>query len=375
MHALNTNALPTFVRNPVFMKIVTIIGARPQFIKAAVVSRALRKDGNFQEVLVHTGQHYDANMSDVFFKELEITEPKYNLGIHAVSNSEMTARMMQSLHGVLKSEMPDMVLVYGDTNSTLAGAMVAKQNHFKLAHVEAGLRSFNMLMAEELNRVIADRLSDVLFCPTQTAVDNLKREGFENYLSEMVLCGDVMYDATLFYRDKAEKQSEIISKLKLEDYILVTMHRPENVDHAESLAAIVDALNELNKKIRVVLPLHPRTKKQLAEWNLKFSFETISPVGYLDMIKLLNHCKLVMTDSGGLQKEAFFFRKHCIILRNETEWTELVQHGLNVLTGADKNKILEAFEIMMIKNSDFDLHFYGNGDAGKIIADSLRNSI
>jgi UDP-GlcNAc3NAcA epimerase len=354
------------------MKILTILGARPQFIKAAVLSRELSKDKDFQEIIVHTGQHYDANMSDIFFDELEIAKPKYNLGVNAASNSGMTAQIMQKLDEVMKTESPDLVLVYGDTNSTLAGALAAKQNHLRLAHIESGMRSFNMKMAEELNRVITDRISDILFCSTETAINNLVKEGFENLNCEMILSGDVMYDAALHYSKKAEAYSDILSKLELSEFILATLHRAENVDNKDSLSEIVTALNKINKKIPIILPIHPRTKKRMEEYNLKLSFQPVNPVGYLDMIQLLKNCKLVVTDSGGLQKEAFFFKKNCITLRNETEWTELVKHGFNILTGADSKKIMKAFEDMMEKEYVYKMQLYGNGKAGKKIVDFLR---
>jgi UDP-GlcNAc3NAcA epimerase len=356
------------------MKILTVIGARPQFIKAAVLGRELNKDAAFQEVIVHTGQHYDDNMSEIFFKELEIPKPKYNLEVNTLSNSQMTAQMMLKLDRVLKSEKPDLVLVYGDTNSTLAGAITAKQNHFRVAHIEAGMRSFNMMMPEEVNRVITDRISDVLFCSTETAVNNLVKEGFENLNCEIFLSGDVMYDATLHYAKKSESDSKIISTLNLSEYILVTVHRAENVDNDEALSEIVAALNEISKRIQIVFPLHPRTKRRLEETGLKLSFDTINPVGYLDMIQLLKNCRIVLTDSGGIQKEAFFFKKNCITLRNETEWAELVTDGFNILTGPAKDKIIKAFDNMYDKNFVFKLPLYGNGKAGKKIVDFLRTA-
>ena len=354
------------------MKILTVVGARPQFIKASVISRALRKKG-VQEVIVHTGQHHDAEMSQVFFRELEIPEPDYNLGINDLPNPVMTAGMIEKIHGVLEKEKPDSVLVYGDTNSTLAGAVAAKQNNYSLSHVEAGLRSFNMHMSEEINRILTDRISDNLFCPTPTAMNNLRQEGFENFKCRMLLTGDVMYDAALFYNNLSETKSTILKKLLLKDFVLVTLHRSENVDNTETLTRLVSSLNEINKKIQVVLPLHPRTKKRLEESGIKFSFETIKPVSYLDMIQLLKNCRLVMTDSGGLQKEAFFFQKHCITLREQTEWTELVRHGFNVLAGSSKEKIMKTFDTMMSKTSDFRINLYGSGNAGDIIVDELMS--
>ncbi len=353
------------------MKILTIIGARPQFIKAAVVSRELKKDKRFAEILVHTGQHYDANMSEVFFNELDIPEPQYNLEINDMPNAVMTARMIEKIHEVIQKELPDRVLVYGDTNSTLAGAIAAKQNHISLAHVEAGLRSFNMKMPEEFNRILTDRISDLLFCPSDVALQNLRNEGFDNFKCSRFLSGDVMYDASLFYSEQSDKKSGILKTINKKEFVLVTLHRAENVDDISTLTAFCETLNEINKQVSVVLPVHPRTKKKMSEAGLKFAFETIDPVGYLDMVQLLKNCSLVMTDSGGLQKEAFFFKKHCITLRNQTEWTELVEHGFNVLAGSNKEKILKEFSTMMNKKSDFDIKLYGDGTAGAQIVKQL----
>jgi len=355
------------------MKILTIVGARPQFIKASVVSRAMKGNSNFSEVMVHTGQHYDANMSEIFFKELDIPLPKYNLGVNDMPNAVMTARMIEKIHEVIETESPECVLVYGDTNSTLAGAVAAKQNHISLAHVEAGLRSFNMRMPEEFNRILTDRVSDFLFCPSEVAMANLRNEGFDNFKCKMFMTGDVMYDASLFYSKMADEKPGVLQTIGDKEFALVTLHRAENVDDISALTELCEALNEINNQVRVVLPLHPRTKKRMAEAGLKFTFETISPVGYLDMIRLLKNCRLVITDSGGLQKEAYFFSKHCITLRDQTEWPELVEHGFSVTTGNSKEKILIEFERMMIKKSDFNIQLYGNGKAGELIADFLKS--
>jgi UDP-GlcNAc3NAcA epimerase len=357
------------------MKILTVVGARPQFIKAAVVSREFLKDKFFNEVIVHTGQHFDANMSEIFFKELEIPAPKYNMAVHSIGNSEMVSEMLKGLDDLIKKESPDLVLVYGDTNSTLAGAIAAKQNKIALAHVEAGMRSRNMKMAEELNRVITDRISDILFCSTEAAINNLVTEGFENLNCEIFLTGDVMYDAALYYSEKSDSDSGIIQRLELSDYVLATVHRAENVDDANALKGIVKALNEISKKIRVILPFHPRTKRQLEKAGLVTGFSTIEPVGYLDMIQLIKNSRLVMTDSGGLQKEAFFFKKNCITLRNESEWTELVEHGFNALAGSKASKIMAAFEKMTKENYVFNLPLYGDGHAAKKIAAYLKKKL
>jgi UDP-GlcNAc3NAcA epimerase len=355
------------------MKILTVVGARPQFIKAAVVSREIKNHADVEEVMVHTGQHYDENMSEIFFTELKIPKPHYNFDLNDMDAPVMTGRMMEQMHSVVLKEKPDWVLVYGDTNSTLAGALVAKQNRIKLAHVEAGLRSHNMTMLEELNRITVDRISDILFCPTDAAMINLRNEGYDHFKSKMILSGDVMYDAAL-YNSKLAESTVSPSINGKEDFILVTMHRSENVDDPEILASLVDALNEISTKCKIVLPLHPRTRKRMQEFDLKFNFETIAPVGYLDMIRLLMHCRLVMTDGGGLQKEAYFFSKHCITMRERTEWTELVKHGYNAIVGSDRTLILKAFDLMSKKQSGFTHKLYGDGNAGKIIVDALLKS-
>ncbi len=355
-------------------KIVTIVGARPQFIKSAALSRALIGSG-IQEVLVHTGQHFDASMSGRFFEEMEIRRPDYNLNIHSLSHGAMTGRMLEEIEKVLLKETPDMVVVFGDTNSTLAGALAASKLNIPIAHVEAGLRSFNRQMPEEINRILTDRMSDVLFCPTQTAVDNLQREGYANFGCSVIRNGDVMQDAALYYSKLSASKSDIIKRLGLEDgdYILCTVHRQENTNDQVRLKGIFSALNSLNKRCRVIFPMHPRTREILAENRLCPNFSPIDPVGYFDMIELLRHARLVITDSGGLQKEAFFFKKHCVTVRDETEWTELVDYGFNILTGADQNRIIEGVHQMIDKHSDFDVDLYGNGKAsGRIITELLK---
>ena len=357
------------------MKILTILGARPQFIKAGAVSREIRKQQkegkNIEEIIVHTGQHYDKNMSDVFFEELQIPKPYYFLGVGGKSHGAMTGEMIIKLEEVMQKEKPDVVLVYGDTNSTLAGAIAASKLHIPIAHVEAGLRSFNMNMPEEINRILTDRVSKWLFCPTETAVKNLKNEGFENFSCKIINSGDVMQDGAMFYKNLAKKP---LCEIK-DDFILCTIHRAENTDNENRLKNIFEALNNIAKEKQIILPLHPRTKKILK--NLKINFENltiIEPVGYLEMVWLIDNCRLVMTDSGGLQKEAYFFKKPCITLRDETEWVELVDIGANVLVGADKKKILNTFK----NNSKFEiqnlkLNLYGNGRASeKIVKELLK---
>lgn len=356
------------------MKIITIVGARPQFVKAAVVSRALSKVSDIEELIVHTGQHHDANMSDVFFDEMEIPKPTFNLGIHGLGHGAMTGQMLEGLEAIYRDQKPDRVLVYGDTNSTLAGALAAAKMHIPVAHVEAGLRSFNMRMPEEINRILTDRISDLLFCPTQTAIDNLRKEGYPFAENKLILSGDVMQDAAMYYAQTSASKSTIIEKLKLRDFVLCTLHRAENTDDLSRLKSIIDSLSEIHNVVPVVLPLHPRTQKIVKDAGIKLPFTVIDPVGYFDMIEMLKHCSLVMTDSGGLQKEAFFFAKHCITLRDETEWVELVQGGFNKLAGADYHKILSSFEEMRNKKSDFSVNLYGGGKASEKIVNELHRS-
>ena len=348
------------------MKIVTILGARPQFIKAGTVSREIAKYNVIEEVIVHTGQHYDANMSDVFFNEMHIPKPNYFLGIGGKSHGAMTGQMIEKIEEVLLVEKPDWVIVYGDTNSTLAGAIVASKLHIKLAHIEAGLRSFNMKMPEEVNRILTDRVSNILFCPTNTSVENLENEGFNNFECTIVKSGDVMQDGAMFYKNLSRKPLCTIDA----HYVLSTIHRAENTDNIERLTSIIEALNEINRDKQVILPLHPRTKKMIEEHKLQINFTLIEPVGYLEMVWLIEHCDMVMTDSGGLQKEAFFFKKPCITLRDETEWMELITNGFNILVGSDKDKIIERYRHYHFNNS-FNLNLYGNGIASTKIVTEL----
>ncbi len=353
------------------MQILTILGARPQFIKAGSVSREIAKHKEIQECIVHTGQHYDANMSDIFFEEMQIPKPNYLLGIGGKSHGAMTGQMIEKIEEVCLKEKPDWVMVYGDTNSTLAGAIVASKLHIKLAHIEAGLRSFNMNMPEEINRILTDRVSNMLFCPTDAAMQNLKNEGYDNFDSKIVKSGDVMQDGVMFYKDLAVKPSFDIK----DNYILCTIHRAENTDDEVRLRSIFEALNEIAQNIQVILPLHPRTKKKIE--NLKLNIENltiIDPVGYLEMVWLIDNCSLVVTDSGGLQKEAFFFGKSCITLRDETEWAELVNGGFNVLAGADKGRIIESYKNhSTFNNQNSSLDLYGSGNASEKIIGMLLN--
>ncbi len=353
------------------MKLTTILGARPQFIKAATVSRELKKSGT-KEIIVHTGQHFDENMSEVFFKEMDIPAPDYHLEINNLGHGAMTGRMLEKIEEVLLKEKPDVVLVYGDTNSTLAGALAASKLHIPVAHVEAGLRSFDMKMPEEINRILTDRISKFLFCPTETAVNNLRKEGFDLFDCTISRSGDVMYDAILYYKDKAKMTSKILptQKLKPDEFVLATLHRAENTNNVARLKSICAALNEINESVPVVLPLHPRTKSYLLANNIGLSARIIEPVGYFDMLTLLTNCKMVMTDSGGLQKEAYFFGKFCLTLRDQTEWVELVEAGANVIVGADQQKIVDAFKSNMNKEVNTKA-LYGNGDAAKKIVKEL----
>lgn len=348
------------------MKIVTILGARPQFIKAGTVSREIVKHDDLQEVIVHTGQHYDANMSEVFFEEMKIPKPHYNLNINGFSHGVMTGQMLEKIEQVLIKEQPDWVLVYGDTNSTLAGALAASKLHIKLAHIEAGLRSFNIKMPEEINRILTDRMSQVLFCPTHTAVKNLNSEAFDTFDCEIINSGDVMYDGAMFYKNLAVKPN-----VKLEDeYILCTVHRAENTDDLARLKNIVAAIDEINNTHQVIMPMHPRTKAIIEKNSINFAATVIEPVGYLEMIYLINHASMIMTDSGGLQKEAFFFNKPCVTLRDETEWVELVDHKNNVLVGAVKDKILDGYYHFDF-NKVYTTDLYGVGNASNIIVKKL----
>jgi UDP-GlcNAc3NAcA epimerase len=359
------------------LKILTVVGARPQFVKAAAVSRELRKHKGIKETIVHTGQHFDKSMSDVFFEEMDIPRPDFNLNIHGLSHGAMTGQMMEKLDTILMNVRPDFVLVYGDTNSTLAGALCASKLHFKVAHVEAGLRSFNMLMPEEINRIIVDRISNILFCPTDTAVLNLKEEGFFNFGTKIVKTGDVMYDAALFYAQKSGKKSLIVidRALRTNDFVLATIHRAENTDDNIRLSSILRALNKIAEKQRVILPLHPRTKKIVQQNGIVLKFDVIDPVGYFDMLELLKNCAVVMTDSGGVQKEAYFFKKPCITLRDETEWTELVEEGFNEVVGSDHDKIIDAYNRTPERKCDYEKKLYGSGNAANLIVEALKAGI
>jgi UDP-GlcNAc3NAcA epimerase len=337
------------------MKVVTIIGARPQFIKASVISRLVKNDPTFEDVIVHTGQHYDANMSDIFFEELGIPKPKYNLEVGSGLHGAQTGKMLQGIEEVLMNEKPDSVLVYGDTNSTLAGALAASKLHIPIAHVEAGLRSFNRKMPEEINRIATDHISDILFAPTQNAMNLLSNEGLAG---RSFLSGDIMYDSVLFQQQTAFEKYQSTAT-PFDEYYLATIHRQENTDDTKKLQQLFTAFSNLNKP--VLLPLHPRTKKLIE--NIKYSknIRIIEPVGYLELLHLLSHSLKVLTDSGGLQKEAFFLSKPCITLRDENGW--------NYVVGCDVSDILEKAKLPAptIKND-----YFGDGHAGEKIIAELR---
>lgn len=358
------------------MKIITVVGARPQFVKAATVSRAILDHNKnnplntIEELIVHTGQHYDTNMSDVFFDEMHIPKPAYTLDIGGRSHGAMTGRQLEKIEEILFKEQPNIVLVYGDTNSTLSGALAAAKLHIPVVHVEAGLRSFNMQMPEEINRILTDQISNVLFCPTQTAVNNLKNEGFAGRNCQIYNVGDVMYDAAMYYAPKSVKPDSV----KVDnDFALVTIHRADNTDDIERLKSIVNALNEIHLHTPVICPIHPRTRKMMAKLSIIPLFNMIEPVSYFEMIWLLQNCAVVITDSGGLQKEAYFFNKTCITLREETEWTELVQRGVNELVGSSYDAIIQAYvNSLNSQKNEFKQGLYGDGNTAKKIVEYLK---
>lgn len=354
------------------MKILTVVGARPQFIKAAPVSKAIR-DAGYVEYLLHTGQHYDRGMSQIFFDELQIPEPNVNLAIGSGAHGKQTGEMLARIEEAIQNEKPDTVLVYGDTNSTLAGALAAVKLHVPVAHVEAGLRSFNREMPEEHNRVLTDHCADLLFCPTQTAVKLLAKEGITENVH---LVGDTMYDAVLQFSEIAQKQSNILDELALEggQYLLATVHRPYNTDVQENLVNILTAFSEIDETI--VFPVHPRTRQKIEALDMGNSIQQnnrlrlIEPVGYLDMLTLLKNARMLMTDSGGMQKEAYFVSVPCITLRPETEWVETVEAGWNVLVGADRAKIVEKVG-NFVPPETRSTSLFGSGKASKAILERL----
>jgi UDP-GlcNAc3NAcA epimerase len=351
------------------MKIVSIIGARPQFIKAATVSRSIRSKTEIHEILLHTGQHYDPNMSDIFFRELDIPEPIYNLGVGSGSHAFQTGEMMKGIEDILLKEKPQWTIVYGDTNSTLAGALASVKLHIPVAHVEAGLRSFNRIMPEEINRIVADRVSDILFAPTKTAIDNLTNEGLSG---NTVFSGDVMLDSVLYYKEKVLRNpDQFILKNIPEKYLLATIHRAENTDNLENLKTLFFALSKSG--LPVILPIHPRTKKIISDSiPVASNIMIIEPVGYLQMLRLTMDAVKVITDSGGLQKEAYFLKKQCLTIRSETEWIETTHDRWNIITGIDHEKILEAIHSPLPQSEQNDN--FGNGAAAEIIVTMLKEN-
>jgi UDP-GlcNAc3NAcA epimerase len=357
------------------LKIVSIVGARPQFIKAAMVSRVCRS-ANVQEILVHTGQHYGQNMSDIFFEELEIPNPDYCLGVGSGTHGMQTGRMLQRIEETLLYVKPNLVLVYGDTNSTLAGALAAVKLHIPVAHVEAGLRSYNRRMPEEINRVLTDHASDLLLAPTELAVQNLKREGVS--ADRIHLVGDVMYDASLYYGSKANEKSQILRDLgaRPKQYVLATIHRAENTDDSQRLRNIFEGLELAAKEIAVIIPLHPRTREALKQKGLldKLSrhLHLTEPVGYLDMVMLEKNARLIATDSGGVQKEAFFYNVPCVTLRDETEWVELVDLGWNHLVPPISAITVCNGLLGMLNRFGTPAFLYGDGNTAYKIVDGIK---
>jgi UDP-GlcNAc3NAcA epimerase len=382
------------------MKLVTIIGARPQIIKAAALSRAIKNhfSDRIQEVIVHTGQHYDDNMSQVFFDELQIPRPDYNLHVGSASHGVQTARMTEGIEALLIKEQPDFIVLYGDTNSTLAGAVAAAKIHVPIVHIEAGLRSFNKSMPEEINRIVCDHCSTLLFTPTKAGLENLKREGFsidEGGVStgsttavptidnpKVYHCGDIMYDNSLHFANIAEEKTDIIQHMELvrKPFILATIHRDTNTDYPERLSAIFRSIIKLSEECQIVLPLHPRTAK-LVKTNLDENLQKqifncqniklIPPVSFLEMIALERHAQLIMTDSGGVQKEAYFFKKPCIILRPETEWVEIVETGNAILADADESRIMKAWQHFKNNPPTVFPEIFGDGHAAEFMLDKI----
>ena len=387
-----------FKKAKLIMKIVSIVGARPQIIKAAAISREIRLNfkGKITEIILHTGQHYDQNMSGVFFTEMNIPRPDYNLSIGSGPHGIQTAEMIRKIEKILLSETPNYIVLYGDTNSTLAGAIAASKIKIPIIHIEAGLRSFNKAMPEEINRIMCDHVSTLLFSPTKTGINNLRKEGFNiNQTPPFSInhpgvfhCGDIMYDNSLFYSDIAEQRSSILSELKLNkgNYILGTIHRDYNTDDEKRLNSILSAIYYIaeNFNEKIILPLHPRTTKLIdlklsSELKIKISsssyIQIIPPVSFLEMIQLEKNARMIMTDSGGVQKEAYFFQKPVIILRSETEWLEIVKNGAGIITDASQSNIVKAFKYFNNKN---DIEFpavFGDGKAANFICKVITDEM
>ena len=379
-------------------RILTIVGARPQIIKSSAISRVIQQDfpNELEEIIVHTGQHYDENMSEVFFTELGIPQPNYNLNVGSGSHAAQTAKMLEGLEAIFIKEKPTAVLVYGDTNSTIAGALAAVKIHIPVIHVEAGLRSFNKAMPEEINRISCDHMSTLLFVPSITGMENLKNEGFKLHDKlkadldhpKVYHCGDVMFDNSLYFSEISDQKSTILAthNLKENGYILSTIHRDSNTDSKENMEEIFGALLEIQEKsgLVIVLPIHPRTKGKMREQlssellqkiEANSHFKIIPPAGFLDIIALEKHARMLVTDSGGLQKEAYFFRKPCVILRPQTEWVEIVENGNAILADASKKRIITAFEDLTAKNDLSYPPLYGDGKAAVFICEKIVNDL
>jgi UDP-GlcNAc3NAcA epimerase len=379
-------------------KIITIVGARPQIIKSSAISRAINAhfSNELEEVIVHTGQHYDENMSAVFFEEMGIPQPNYNLQVGSGSHGVQTARMLEGLEEIYQKEQPDAVLVYGDTNSTIAGALAAIKIHIPLVHVEAGLRSFNKRMPEEVNRIACDHMSTLLFTPTTTGLDNLSKEGFSNVEGKKASadqpkvyhCGDVMYDNSLYFSEVSDSKSRILNELGItrDHYVLVTIHRDSNTDFAAYMENIFAALHQIQKEtgLAIVLPIHPRTKHKMKDQlsqslfekvNGNLNFKIIPPAGFLDIIALEKNARLIITDSGGLQKEAFFFKKPCVILRPQTEWVEIVENGNALLADSSYERIIDSFKSLYDKKDFTFPALYGDGSAAEFICKKIVEEI
>ena len=379
-------------------RIITIIGARPQIIKSSALSRAIRLSfsDKLEELIVHTGQHYDENMSNVFFEEMEIPKPNYNLNVGSGSHGAQTAKMIEGLEKIFLQEKPDAIVIYGDTNSTIAGAIAAAKIHIPIVHIEAGLRSYNKSMPEEINRIAADHMSTLLFSPTKTGISNLQKEGFSLEINEkasidkpnVYMCGDIMYDNSLYFSAFSEEKSKIIQELGLStnNYILCTIHRDSNTDYTNNINAIFNALVDLQEKsgLRIILPIHPRTKGKMSELleielmlkiNSNPKIQIIPPAGFLDIISLEKNARIIITDSGGLQKEAFFFQKPCVILREQTEWVEIIENGNAILAGANYDKIVSAFHDLINKSNYTYPLFYGNGQASNFICSKILDDL
>lgn len=350
-------------------KIVTILGARPQFIKAAMVSRVLLQEEDIEEIIIHTGQHYDNNMSEVFFTEMRIPAPTYNLGVSGGGHGYMTGRMMCEMEILVEKEKPDLILLYGDTNSTLAGALVARKLNIPVAHVEGGLRNFDMTIPEDVNRIITDRVSDLIFCPTDLAINNLQKEGFDSFPCTIVKTGDLMYDAVLFYEAS-------LPKVKTEEkssYILCTIHRAHNTT-TPGIFETFAALNLIAENNNIIFPVHPRTRKALEQYGIQLhdNITMIEPQGYLEMVKWLRDADCVITDSGGLQKEAYALHKKSLLLMDHTPWEELVSNSFSVVTDITTKAIMENWKKMLEQRPDFEIKLYGDGNSNRQIVDGLK---